>query len=103
MNVDDQSVHSDDQYVDNDNMQVDPSVNAIQIAGKQGRSNEQRYADSDSGSDTDSDTEPAANFVQEIPPTAWKLEASLNQWEYNQAKLANNISEEYNTDQWTNK
>ena len=81
MNVDDQSVHSYDQYVDNDNMRVDPSVNAIQIAGKQGRSKEQRYADSGIGSDTDSDTEPAANFVQEIPSTAWKLEASLNQWE----------------------
>jgi hypothetical protein len=33
MNVDDRSVHSDDEYVDNDNMQADPSVNAIQIVG----------------------------------------------------------------------
>jgi len=103
MNVDDQSVPSDDQYVDNDNMQVDPSFNAIQIAGKHGRSKEQRYANNDSGSDTDSDTDPAANLVQEIPSTASKLEASLNQWEYNQAELANNMIEEYNTDQWKKK
>jgi len=89
MNVDNNSVHSDDQYVDNNNIEVDNSfsVNAIQIVGdatahntcfqsnseppttvKQGRTKEQRLADSDSDNDSDNEQPgPAAKFFVFFP------------------------------------
>ena len=112
MNVDNNSVQSDDKYVDNnneidnhfsDNSCLFQSNSELQTTVKQGRTEEQRFADSDNETDSDSEP-PAANFVETVSSVVseeHKLtectldESSINKFDANQAAIAKQIIKDH--------